>query len=45
MENNVVKGNCIEIVQNQNIVTDFEENKLPIIINNRSEERSCRERV
>ena len=34
MENNVVKGNCIEIVQNQNIVTDFEENKLPIIINN-----------
>lgn len=34
MESNVVKGNCIEIVQNQNIVTDFEENKLPVIVNN-----------
>ena len=34
MENNVVKGNCIEIVQDQNVVTEFEENKLPVIVNN-----------
>lgn len=33
MENNVVKGNCIEIVQDQNVVTEFEENKLPVIVN------------
>lgn len=33
MENNVVKGNCIEIVQDQNVVTEFEKNKLPVIVN------------